>query len=105
MVWLPEIEITDVKEKRDPESGIQKIRLEERDILAGRNEGRTGGLENAGGGKIHKYPRRRKLVPKLRPAQALVCVGYGRNKAGSGLMGYREYCSPRMHRVVRGEAG
>lgn len=49
MVWLPEIEITDVKEKRDPESGIQKIRLEERDILAGRNEGRTGGLENAGG--------------------------------------------------------
>lgn len=97
---LPEIEITGVKEKRDPESGIQKVSLEERDVLAGRNEGRTGGFENAGR-KNRKYPRRSKLVPKLRPGQALVCVGYGRNKEGSGLMGYREHCSPRMQRGVQ----
>lgn len=24
--------------------------------------------------------------------------GYGRNREGSNLMGYREHCSPRMHR-------
>lgn len=30
-MW-PEIEIMDVKEKRDPENGVQKVGLEERGI-------------------------------------------------------------------------